>query len=302
MNITIKDRIRDISVSMTSFTIGLVRTVASILRVFFLSSLKIATKSKEYIGYKSGRYAIVLANGPSLKKSFEDGQIQYEDADVFCVNSFFKSVYFYKIKPKFYCIIDGVYFNPIDENTKRIGDELVQGLKDVSWKMYLVLPSYVPGSVVFKYCTNPNITPLLVNTTSVDGFRFFRHLLYKQQLGMPKCMNVSTLAIMTSLILGHKDIKIFGLDHSWLKCYFVDEDNVFCSKEEHVYKEECKITRFPETTLVKNLDDFVKALQVHFIINEYAHSIGATIYNCTKGSYVEAYERINTNYYAGYSL
>lgn len=294
MNIVIKDRIRDISTVVTSFTIDFKSTIASILRVLLLSSLKTSSRSKAYTNYQNRRRAIVLANGPSLVESFENEKIQYDDADIFCVNNFYKSVYFHKVKPNYYCIVDGVYFNQINENCRKIGAELVKGLKDVNWDMFLVLPSYVPKSVASIYCSSPYITPLFVNTTSIEGFRFFRHWAYKQQLGMPTCMNVSTLAIMTALNIGHKDIRIFGLDHSWLKCYFVDEDNVFCSKEEHVYQEECKITKFPGTTLVKNLDDFVKALRVHFIIDEYANSIGAKIYNCTKGSYVEAYERINT--------
>jgi hypothetical protein len=130
-----------------------------------------------------------------------------------------------------------------------------------------------------------------MNTTTTEGYDWFCNFIYKLNLGMPMCINVVIFAIMTAINMKYEKIYMYGIDHSFSAQLFVDEDNCVCSRESHVYSSEARIFKLPETTMAQTLLDMSNAFRIHEKLEKYSKTVGVKILNCTKGSFVDAYER-----------
>ena len=266
----------------------------SLLYMVVLSSNKVARQGrKEMCGEKS-RGCCVLGNGPSLKSALDHGEVRIEGNDVVCVNLFCLSEYFDVIKPQYYFLADVGFFAPRNERHEKMVDKLIGGLNKVSWPMTLIIPSVIPvGARLLSSLKNNHIRIIKINTTRIDGFRGFCHHYYNRQMAVPQCENILGVVLTKVVSWNYKNIYLYGADHSWTKDLFVDDDNVVCYGDRHVYDTNLSIVKMNHPLWVE-LRSFTIVFKAHMKIQEYAKTKGCNIYNCTKGSFIDAYPREQT--------
>lgn len=296
MNKNIRNFVKGIARNSEIFFSGLVGSVTSFLRIIVLSKCRTSLETRHYSNLKEHKSCIILANGPSLKKALDSGDVIYQDRDVFCLNLFASSDYFWKLKPRFYFLSDNAFFEDLEE--ERIQNQL-NTLKDafskIDWDMYLCIPSGCANGGVLKFVSNPRVKIIRWNTTSTNGFRWFTRLMYDLFLGMPRCTNISNFAIMSSILMKYNNVYLYGLDHSMFVGKFVDEDNVLCYTDSHVYDTRKTILKLPDEDIASSLSNDVSCFRSHQEINSYAMQRGCDIINCTRGSFVDAYKRKKLN-------
>ncbi|MEF9923923.1 MAG: hypothetical protein RR854_05035, partial [Muribaculaceae bacterium] len=86
--------------------------------------------------------------------------------------------------------------------------------------------------------------------------------------------------------------------HSWTRTISVNDNNEVVSIQPHFYKEEDTEkkrvnTEYMKYPLYKIMYSFYIAFKSYFTIKRYADKIGATIWNITPGSFIDAFPRKN---------
>ena len=276
----------------TSFLSNTGKSFLSLLYMGVLSSQKKARQIRKAMCDAKDRACCVLGNGPSLKAAMEHGVVKFEGKDVMCVNMFCLSEYFEVIKPQYYFLTDLAFFSPKNERHENLVDKLVNRLSKVNWNMTLVIPNVVPsGGRLLSELKNEKICVLKINTTRIDGFKCFCHHYYSRQLAIPQCENIVGVVLTKAVSWNYKTIYLYGADHSWTKDLFVDDDNVVCYGDRHVYDTNLSIIKMNHPLWVE-LASFTVVFKAHTKIQEYAKAKGCMIYNCTEESFIDAYPRM----------
>lgn len=277
---------------VSGFFLNLKNSFLSIGYVLTLSSIKVSFRSKKINKLKHHKDCCILGNGPSLKSALENGEVRIKDVDIVCVNMFCQTNEFWDLKPRFYYVADPAYFIPKTERHKRLVNDLIDCLAKVDWEMYLFTGPKVPKcALIDSVSKNHNIEIVNINVAQVSGFKWFRHSIYKHRLGMPRCQTIVNMALTNSINMGYETIYLYGADHSWTKDLLVNEQNEVCYGDRHVYNTNLQVVK-KEQNIASLLDAFSKMFQSHYLIEEYAISCGTKIWNCTKGSFIDAYERL----------
>lgn len=274
---------------LSSFISKLGQSVASVLKVALMS--KGASSSSEE---GKGKELVVMGNGPSLRKTIDDEFDWLVAHDLMAVNFAALSPEFFRLRPKYYILADGHFFNSLasDSNVRKLWETMGQ----VSWDMTLLLPSkYKHLSKPLLMHTN-GIRLRYFNMTPVDGFKWLSHLFYSAGLGMPRPRNVLIPAIMEGIRMGYRKIYLCGADHSWTKTLDVDEENFVVSVQPHFYKdseEEHKRVRetYKDLRLHDVLGSMVVAFKSYWHIAGYAGKKKVEIINATPGSMIDAFRR-----------
>lgn len=290
MNKILRDSLNSASNFVGAGLSNCAQSFTSLLRMLVLSRPGIARKSRHYGDLKSSRDCTILANGPSLKKAFEEGEVMWKGNDVFVVNMFVLSSEFWEIKPRFYFLADGAFFAPKDERNRGLVQTLSVEFGKIDWEMYLVIPSSCVSGGILVSLNNSHIKVIRCNTGAFEGFRRLRHFVYRRHWAMPRCQTVTNMALMEAVNMGYKNIYLYGADHSWTRDLWVDDDNVVCYGDRHVYATGLQVIK-KEETISELLTAFARMFESHHRINDYARSRGVKIRNCTRESFVDAYER-----------
>ncbi len=233
---------------------------------------------------------IILANGPSLKNELDSVVLSKGDFSV--VNDFFKSPYYRQLKPKYHVLADPLYF---------MSDEYVKNIIDVvDWNMKLFIPQIIwKKNPIIKNLINKNskIEVIPFNTIVYEGFENLRFWFYRRGLSMPRPQNVVVASIYTAINMGYKEIKLYGVDHSWIESIKVDSQNRVCQTDTHFYDTGntpqniwCKYTGEPYK-MHEILTDLSKAFEAYHNLRRYADNENVKIVNYTKNSYIDAFER-----------
>ena len=291
MNNTVKHCIRKASESFSRFFMATAQTLVSVLRMCVLTSLKTARKARKYEKLKQTPFCYVLGNGPSLKEVLNEGEIKCGDGDMICVNMFCSSEYFKRLKPKFYLLCDGQYFNPTNDRTIKQVHDLIDSLNSVDWPLYLVIPPSISSScLLLASIDNPKVSILRNNCTEVNGFQCFCHLVYSHRLGMPRCQTVINYALMTAINMKYEQVFLFGAEHSWSRDMWVGDDNRLYTGDPHLYKNEKDVIALNHD-IASECRDLARVFETHKQIKQYSDVQGVKIINKTKGSFIDAYDR-----------
>ena len=167
---------------------------------------------------------------------------------------------------------------------------LIMLLSAKQWNLFLILPEL-----------NKNIKICYVNTTWIDMgcSRGLKDFLYSKNLASPRVQTVLTSAIFLAMNMGYKKIFLTGADHSWHEKMVLGQDNVLYVKVEHFYAEENLPLRpffsNPEETEVFKTHELFYALSLifesHHEVAQYAQYVKAKVFNTSKKTYIDAYER-----------
>lgn len=275
--------------SLSSFLSKSGASLASVAKVLLLS--KGASMSSDE---GKGRELLIMGNGPSLRKTIDEDLDWLLAHDLMAVNFAALSPDFFRLRPKYYILADGHFFNSLhhDNNVRKLWDTFSR----ISWEMTLLIPSKFKHLVKPLVMHSKGIRLRFFNLTPVEGFRWLSHLFFSSGLGMPRPRNVLIPAIMEGIRLGFTKIYLCGADHSWTKTLDVDNDNFVVSIQPHFYEdneEEHKRVRetYKGLRLHEVMGSMVVAFRSYWTIAGYAKKKNIEIINATPGSMIDAFPK-----------
>lgn len=239
---------------------------------------------------------IIMGNGPSLRETIEKSGNLLRRSKTLAVNFAANAETYRQLKPALYVLADPHFFKTDSEgkaSDPNVG-RLWENIGKTDWKMTLYVPCKAKTPAFIAETSN--LTIKCFNMTPGEGLKGPTHWLYRHGLAMPRPRNVLIASIMTALREGYRDIKIVGADHTWSRELWVDEKNRVISVQKHFYKDnEKEFERVANEYAGYHLHDILNSLTIAFRsyhqIAAYAKSIGATITNCTPGSFIDAFPR-----------
>lgn len=247
----------------------------------------------------------ILGNGPSCQTVLSMASCPWdtEPAAVMAVNHFSDSPFFQKVKPTHYVIsapellwLSAQNLKPMYvENRNRLFDHLAH---QVNWDMELLVPARARQSGWWKnaIARNPHITIRYYSHLPVDGPLWFKHLIFGMQVGIPRPHNVVIPGIMSAIWLGFKDIRLLGVEHSWLPSLAVDDDNQVTLNHQHFYDQSPKIDTMNfegqrTRKLHEVLEKFYFTFRSYWEIRDFSASAGVKITNFTPNSFIDAFPK-----------
>lgn len=261
------------------------------------SIIKIALLSKGASGSckeGKGKSLAILGNGPSLRQTIDNNFDWLISHDLMAVNFAANSPEFFRLRPKYYILADGHFFNNLakDKNVRKLWETFGK----VSWDMTLLIPTKFKHFVKPLLMHTRGINLRYFNLTPIEGFKWLTHSLFSAGLGMPRPRNVLIPAIMEGIRLGYDKIYLCGADHSWTKTLDVDNENFVVSIQPHFYEDnEEEHKRVRETYKGLRLHDvlgsMVIAFKSYWEIADYARKRKIEIINVSPGSMIDAFPR-----------
>ncbi len=232
----------------------------------------------------------VLGNGPSLNNILTNDIDSIKGKDLIVLNYFCNTEYFKTLKPKYYIIIDPNFFTKhSDDNSQHNLKRFIEELRSVTWKMVLFLPYQNKDSQLVRTVNNSNINWTFINITPVKGLKKINYYLYSQSLGMPFAQSVIIVAIFMGIKLKYKKIHLYGVDQSWLKGMYVDENNVVRAVLNHFYPYKFDVQPPSLSNLLRTQYNLFYS---HEQLQEYATYKKIEILNHVKDSYIDAYKKV----------
>lgn len=242
----------------------------------------------------TGFTAYVLANGPSLKQEIHNllKEESFMNSPKFVLNFFANTEEFNILKPDYYCLADKGFF--IDYSSERYKLSIESINKKTQWKMKLFVP-YRYFQYIIKKIENKNIEIVPLSNLQYEGFESKRYEHYKKGYAVPCYVNVTIMIEYILLNMGCKDIRLYGVDHTFFNNMAVNDNNHVCIIDKHFYGDEyIELKRFDGSyfTISEWLMDKYLTFKEHENMRGYADYLGARIVNCTKGSLIDAYVRM----------
>lgn len=291
-----KNRILSFLRMVNQGLVFILNTLSSVIRILLYSSSNI--NYSELLEIK--KTVFVLGNGPSLKEIIDDNLEFLSAQNLVVVNDFFFNKNFTTLKPKVYVIADPGYWESqvspeMVTLTKEMHEKIING---VTWEMFFFVPTPVYKTNHFQqaFKSNTNIKVMPFNATAIISSKPIRYFFYDKLLAKPFSGNVIGSALFISLQMDVEKILLFGVEHSWSKSLFVDEQNRTCIVNEHFYTniQESKVwlkSNAEPYRIYEALRDISVMLGGYKELDEYARYRGINIYNCTLNSFIDSFER-----------
>lgn len=247
-----------------------------------------------------GGVVSILANGPSLKLANEGilkGHKDFTDVDEYIVMNYYpNSEVFWKIKPKVICFADPMFYMKSSRESE--AKELYSKMQSIDWQMNVYIPAQFENEFreFSKLYENKNLNIIGINTFNYAG-RIGKHWFYKNGYATPSVETVAILAIYTAIMSGYKEIRLYGVDHTFFDSMYIDQQNRLCQRYKHFYSDEeiikpmVDIITGENLRISQHLEECSRLFRAHEVINAFAKYMGVKIYNYTQGSMIDEYER-----------
>lgn len=249
------------------------------------------------------RRLAVLGNGPSLRDELPRliARREWERTDMMAVNFFALGDELTVVRPQYYVLSDPQFFRRAGRS-ERV-ENLYRALGErVNWPMTLYVQYYNPEQFDYRAAVgaNPNIRIVPFHTLVFHGLRSVEFWCYRHGLGSGNFGTVVQNGEFIGLLLGYRQIDLYGVDHTLLDGLTVDDRNRLCRTQSHYYD---SAPAAPEPIFVNATDpprpytmhtylaETAELFRGHEVLRDYARSIGARIINRTRGSMIDAYER-----------
>ncbi len=280
------------------FLINFIQTAETIIRILLFSKYFVKINNNE-----QKKELVILGNGPSLTSSLKKHASFFKDKDLMCVNHFPRTEYYELLKPEYYVsIAPDLWLDNIEEKFVEQSNALFSEMAEkTNWNIDFFFPYEARKFKRWqkKIRENKNINITFINQIPAEGWKWFRHMIFRMNLGMPRPHNVMIPSIFLGLNMGYKKIYLVGADHSWLPEITVNDDNIALINQKHFY--DAKNSKHQpldkkgkgERKLHEILHKFMLAFAGYFILKDYAESLNAEILNATPGSYIDAFNRVN---------
>lgn len=283
-----------------------VRNLYETARYFLIMAVK--ENFRNYVG-RAGTVGTpaptmaILGNGPALAQELphllEEAAADPAARDFMAVNFFAADERFGELRPAYYVLSDPMFFRASAERERVMA--LYRAMNErVTWPMTLYVQYYNPERFDYRaVLPNPRIRIVPFHTQTYRGFRSLEFRLYRRGLGSANFGTVVQVGEYIALLLGYKRIELYGVDHTLLEGLCVDDDNRLCRADRHYYDGAPtapkpmfrKVPRRPYT-MALYLAEVAELFRGHEVLRDYARWLGARIVNCTRGSMIDAYERL----------
>ena len=261
---------------------------------------------KELCGIKN-KDLIVLGNGPSLAAELRKDLVFFKENDTMCCNEFVHSDYYEVIKPKYYVFLDPAYFRKTD--VKTVNEEMAQTFKHLNekttWPLIIIMKVVGKDWNFFMDLPklNKNINIVYFYNNSIVSPEKIKYYFYKKNRAMPMLYNVLGVSIFFGLNMGYKKIFLAGADHSWHNDLVVKNNNKLYWKNSHFWdQEEADLTPIWVDSYQKKtfktyeiLTSLSYTFSGYFELEKYSKYLNSKIYNITKGSAIDAFEKPNND-------
>ena len=292
--------------------IQLKRVLKLFLPDFFLILI---TLIKSFIYYKkSKKYnsilhdekrVILIGNGPSLQETIKEHLDILKNNSCAVVNSFVSTQLFGIIKPKYYLLVDPVFYledNLLEGRVKEIVYTVRDSLlKKVSWPIIFILPQNAKNTKTYDILKSINNSKFIFFNNNVREDYIpnskLKYILWNHDAISPLAMNVLNAGLTVFTALKVKDIYLVGADSSWITTYEVDQkNNILYCRDEHFYGvRRIPIYKDSESKIPSHLHDELKfvstALYSYWVLKDFADYNGVNIYNSSAYSWIDAFER-----------
>lgn len=291
----------------------MLRTIYRILRVVarhlllalrsLMSTLRILYHSKyEKISQIHGnRRLIVCGNGPSLGKQLQEHIGVFQSNDVLCVNQFSATEWFFRVKPKYYCIMDPVSISDpttLTADARQRIDAAWRGLEQAAWEMELILPRYFQKSKYLQERVKRLSVPVrYLNLTEFSGWEWLQDYFLSKQLCSPGAQTVLIAAVYYGICKGYKEIVLLGAETNWVKELEVDEENQAYFNDSHYYGEKNKRRLIDawgrSISIAEELECDARVFRQYMFLDAYAEKQKCVVYNATPNSLIDAFVRLS---------
>jgi len=257
----------DIKDRLDSFIYSAYNIVSDIAFGLDFKSKNLVQNNVKFKKIHAGERCFILGTGPSLSTLNEEQLEKLKSEVIFGVNSLYKSSVAAVLEPKYYTLIDNLYWE--------------------SW-------SGVFADVVEKYAKNPPVfitDPRAQNIVSDLNLKKDSIYVYSKKYPTDKmsaeitenvyaAMNCISYSILVAIYMGFKDIYILGCDY-----------NAFCSAGVgHCYDDDDELKGI-SYDLAFYLKFYWITTEFHYLIAKLAKGMGVKIINLTPGSLLDAYPR-----------
>ena len=265
-----------------------------------LSVVKIVLQSK-LVTRLPGHFSnpdelLILANGPSLKRTVEESADFVRGKTLLAVNFCVTSPMFEQLKPELYLIADPLFWI-VPEKREQLFRTMAE---KTTWDMNFLVPARALKNKEWQplLAGNPHIRLYSYNATPIEGFQGFCNWIFSKGWGVPRPHNVLIPSIAMGIRLPFKKIYLAGADHSWLPEITVTDDNVVLMHQKHFYDQNkskaATVTQenLHSARLYTILYHMYVAFKSYFVLEDYARSRGKEVINVTPGSYIDAFKRM----------
>lgn len=237
----------------------------------------------------------IISNGPSLNDDIQDFKDILRDKHTLMMNNAILTSLFQEIKPKYYILMDSLYFigdtyNVFSRSDYDDANATIQrvwsALNALRDDMYLFVP--------YIWRKKPNIAnpKLYIKTygiTKYKGFDVLAKYLFARSLALPSHSNVLVPSIVCALAMGYKRIYLLGCDHSWYQNYHIDKDNHLSIQYHHFYKEKKNSIDLSGLDIATALCDTGGVFRAYKVLDRlFAES---SIINLSSDSMIDAFPR-----------
>ena len=284
--------------------IKLFKTIVSLFCIVFFNQCGTARYIRKQRIDRKGRAVSIIANGPSARDIVNNRRDLLKDTDLLVLNNFGNQDYFFELKPKYYILLDPIFFDlsfinkGLDEKTNNgswnEGKKLKENFIKVDWDMTLLLPSgWTNTNVLKQYANNTHIKVVQYNATRVLGFDGFQNRMYYRGEGIPSSRNVIIPAMIALGIMGYKTIYLYGCEFSWTKTMDVDHKNgKMFYNDSHLYSND-ENRYFGKGAYLWWLKVITEDLEATDQVAKFANKYGIHIVNRTKGSFIDSFDYEN---------
>lgn len=284
--------------------IKLFKTIVSLFCIVFFNHCGTARYIRKQRIDRKGRAVSIIANGPSARDIVNNRRDLLKGTDLLVLNNFGNQDCFFELKPKYYILLDPIFFDlnfinkGLDEKTNNggwnEGEKLKENFIKVDWDMTLLLPSgWTNTNVLKQYANNTHIKVVRYNATRVLGFDGFQNRMYYRGEGIPSSRNVIIPAMISLGIMGYKTIYLYGCEFSWTKTMDVDHRNgKMFFNDGHFYNNDEK-RYFGKGAYLWWLKVITEDLEATDQVAKFANKYGIHIVNRTKGSFIDSFDYEN---------
>lgn len=267
-------------------------SVSGSLQIVFKADFSFKKKLKKIGSLKHGSLLRILGNGESLKN--ELNRLETEKADYMVLNRHVLSSDYESLKPGYYVLADSHYFNHPE------GLFVLEKISEkTQWDMILFVPRNKKNNKVVKGIMSGNafIRIVFYNNFVFSGFSWLKKTLYNSNLVMPKIQNVLAACIYIGIFLRYNIVELYGVEHSWTKNLSVNDNNEVCLENPHFYDQQkesgktWKEIHHKDADMATVLRAYANMFDSYYELNKIAHSRHVRIVNCTKNSFIDAFER-----------
>ncbi len=269
----------------------------SLVRLLLLSKISLKVNRR-----KIHNDCLILGNGPSLMNDIISYPDFLENKDLICVNHFPSTELYEKIKPGlFITSAPDLWLDEIDERFVNQSKLLFDNMASkTNWPLEFYIPYEAKKHKRWQnqLVSNNNIKINYYNNIPVEGWEWFKNLCFNIEWGMPRPHNVMIPSMMISLWKRYETIYLLGTDHNWLKDISVADNNDVLINQKHFYDEKTS-KGLPldkrgkgKRNLAELLHKFMTAFSSYFEVRAYSDYLGVKILNATKGSFIDAFDRI----------